>query len=52
MIKYEDCLCDPENHDATLEIKGTGVIVTYTCRNCGNEVYDTNYTLEDVKDYV
>ena len=52
MIKYEDCLCDQEIHDASLEIIGAGVVVTYTCRECGNKVYDTNYTLEDVSDYV
>lgn len=48
MISYEECLCDPDNHDTKLEIVGAGVIVTYTCRGCGNEVYDTNYTLDDI----
>ena len=48
MIRYEDCLCDPDKSQVSLEIRGAGVIVTYTCPDCANEVYDTNFTLDEV----
>lgn len=52
MLKYEDCICDPDNHDTKLELAGAGVIVTHRCRDCSNEVYDTNYTVDEVIEYL
>lgn len=50
MISYEECLCDPDKHDTSVEIiEGKSVIVTYTCQECSNKVYDTNYTIDDIK---
>jgi hypothetical protein len=46
MTDYESCLCDQET--VTVETIGNSVTVTRTCVNCGNKVYDTNYTLDDL----
>jgi hypothetical protein len=48
MMNYESCLCDPDKALVSLEIRGAGVIVTYKCPGCANEIYDTNYTVDDI----